>query len=252
MSPPPGTSEHETVRPERILLLMDSDAHHLFYVTTLLQRFKYRVCAARTAGEARDAIARSVPALVLAEENPRQQESGIELLQSIRKQPRLERLPAIAMTESGDSVSRVRCHEAGFIACLNRPVVAEELFRAVQAAVEPTPRSNMRVQTRLPVVVNGKPLDCVEGECVSVISEHGMYIRTLTPHPKDARLSLAMSVHGRIISADAVVLYCHQFGEGPYGEPGMGLVFSRIAARDREHLRSFIIDKISGDITPDD
>jgi c-di-GMP-binding flagellar brake protein YcgR len=97
------------------------------------------------------------------------------------------------------------------------------------------------------VFVNDRPLDCVEGECASVISEHGMYIRTPRLHPLRTRLDIRMDVAGRTIRADAVVLYRHDHGEGPFGEPGMGLRFSWIAPGDREHLRTYITSRTGCD-----
>jgi len=57
---------------------------------------------------------------------------------------------------------------------------------------------------------------------------------------EDARIAIQIALKGRTISADAVVLYSHRFGEGPFGEPGMGLKFARIAPQDQEYLRLFI------------
>ena len=42
------------------------------------------------------------------------------------------------------------------------------------------------------------------------------------------------------LAAEAVVLYSHRFGEGPFGEPGMGIKFDRIALQDQEFLRLYI------------
>jgi hypothetical protein len=93
---------------------------------------------------------------------------------------------------------------------------------------------------KIPIVVNDVPLDCVEDECASVISEHGMYIRTLNPHPPNSRLNVRIDLYGRSITAEAVVLYSHRVGEGPFGEPGMGIKFDRIARQDQEFLRIYI------------
>ncbi len=226
------------------ILVVDNATHHRVYVSMLLQRFRYRVVEAATADEAMERIRTIRPSLVVAElELPRM--SGLDLLCRLRENGRTATLPVIAMTSVSDRETETRCLRAGFCACLQKPVIAEELYRAIQAAIEPSPRSSIRVQTRLSVMVNNAPLDCVEGECASVISEHGMYVRTLKPHPPNSRLAVQFGLKGRMINADAVVLYSHQSGEGPFGEPGMGLKFSRIAPQDREYLRTFILNEVT-------
>lgn len=166
--------------------------------------------------------------------------NGLDLLHRLRQEPRTAAMPVIAVTVNGDQGTEARCLRAGFTAFLGKPLGAEDLYRTVQTAIEPEPRASLRVHARMPVTVNNVPLDCVEGECASVISEHGMYIRTLKPHPPKSRIAVQIALKGRTISADAVVLYSHRFGEGPFGEPGMGLKFARIAPQDQEYIRLFI------------
>jgi two-component system, cell cycle response regulator DivK len=223
----------------RLVMVVDSDPHQLAYHTMLLQRFEYRVCSAHDAEQAITIAVRESPSLVITEMDL-PQISGLDLLRRLRQEPRTATIPVIAVTGNVDQLSKARCQRAGFTACLGKPIGAEDLYRTVQAAAEPTPRTSLRVHTRLPVIVNNVPLDCVEGECASVISEHGMYIRTLKPHPPKAQLTVQIALKGRTISADAVVLYSHRFGEGPFKEPGMGLKFSRIAPQDQEYIRLFI------------
>jgi len=238
--PPSGATKHHA----RFVVLVDADAHLLFTLAMLLQRFSYHVCTAKTGEEAWEMITVAVPSLVITDlALPGM--SGLDLLHRLRHDSRTQSVPVIALTGDGASEVRVRSVRAGFAACLHRPVAAEELYRAVQQAVEPTPRSNIRVYTRFPVTVNGVALDCGGGECASVLSEHGMYIRTLAPSPVNTVITLGFTLNGRMFALEAVVLYGHRFGEGPFGEPGMGLKFLRISAEDVEHIRRFVRDEIT-------
>lgn len=242
--PPSGGTRNQA----RFVVLVDADAHLLFTLAMLLQRFSYHVCTAKTGEEALEMITVAVPSLVITElALPGM--SGLDLLNRLRLDRRTQAVPVIALTGDGAPEVRMRSLRAGFVACLQRPVAAEELYRVVQQAVEPTPRSNIRVYTRLPVAVNGVALDCGGGECASVLSEHGMYIRTLAPSPVNTVIALRFTLNGRMIALDAVVLYGHRFGEGPFGEPGMGLKFLRISAEDEEHIRRFIRNEITQGIT---
>jgi CheY-like chemotaxis protein len=223
----------------RLLLIVDSDTYQRSYHTMVLQRFEFRVATAASAAEAMGSIAAELPALVIIDVDLPDM-SGFDLLGRLRKDKRTAGIPVIALSLNGDNASEARCLQAGFATCLKKPAPAEELYRSVQAALEPTPRKDTRVHKKMPVFVNRVPLDCVEGECASVISEHGMYIRTLKPHPPNSRVDIRIDLEGRSIAAEAVVLYSHRFGEGPFGEPGMGVKFARITPQDQEFLRHYI------------
>ena len=236
-------------RKKRFLLIVDSDANHLFYVAMLLQRFEYKICTAKTAEEALDMTSVALPALIITDINLMGM-SGLELARRIKTDPRTAAIPVVATALNRTPLMELQCDENGCAACIRKPIQAEELYRIVQAAIETTPRNNIRIFTRLPVTVNNVLLNCVEGECVSVLSEEGLYIRTLKPYPEKALVYIDLFINGYRVSAEAVVLYSHTFGEGPYKEPGMGLQFTQIMPQDRESIRNFIRDEITRGIKP--
>ncbi len=235
-------------RSSRYILLVDSKTNDLFYCSMLLQRFDYRVCTANTAGQALDMISVATPSLVIADLFLPGM-GGVDLIRLLRQDPRTSSLPTILFVPAGDRAAERRCVDAG-AACLPKPIRPEDLYRAVQAAVEDTPRSAIRIKTRLSVSVNNIPLDCIEGECASVLSEHGVYVRMFKPYDRNEQLVVKMNMGDRIIEAEATVLYSHRFGEGPFATPGMGLKFVRIAPEDREFIRQFIHNEVMGDIAP--
>jgi len=230
-------------RRSRFLLIVDSDVNNLFYLSMLLQRFEYNISTATNAAEALKMIGIAAPSLVITSlvlsDMP-----GFELIRRMRQDPRTAAVPVLVKAMDRTPETERLCRQAGVAACLYEPVNAEELYRTVQAAIEPTPRQNIRINTFLSVSVDGKPLDCVEGECASVLSEHGMYVRTLRPYPSNTRLPVQILIKGRPITVEAVVLYCHKFGEGPFKEPGMGLKFVRVAPQDQELIRQFIREEL--------
>ena len=236
-------------RSNRFLLVVDSDASNLYYTSMLLQRLDYHICSSKTATEAREMATVAVPALIITAHYLRDA-TCFELMEQLKQDPRLQSVPVIVLSPEGDLVGQRQCLDAGAAACLTTPVEAESLYRTVQEAIEPTPRKNIRISTRLPVTVNDQPLNSGEGECASVLSEHGIYIRTLKPYFRSTRLSLRISLKGRSVSALAEVLYSHTFGEGPFGEPGMALKFVQIAPQDQEQLRLFIRAEVTRGIKP--
>ncbi len=242
-------SSDKPARRSRFLLVVDSDADNLFYTSMLLQRFEYHICTVQSAEEALEMAIIAVPALVVTDRALKGL-NGLELIRRLRQNPGTAAVPVIVLSGEHSPEIEQQCRQAGAMVCLRRPVQAEELYRFVQAGIEPKPRANIRIQIRLPVTVNHKPLDCVEGECATVLSEHGMYVRTLKPFPKSTRLPIQISLNDQIVSAVAVVLYSHKFGEGPFGEPGMGLQFVQITPQDQERVRLFIRDVITRGIKP--
>ncbi len=243
------TAKAENSRTVRYLLLVESKTTDLFSDSILLQRFDYRVCAVTSAGQAVELSSLALPTLVIADLHLPGM-SGVDLIRLLRQDPRTAAVPVILLAPAGDGSAERRSRAAGAVACLAKPVQAEELYRTVQTAIEATPRSSIRIKTRLSVSVNNVPLDCVEGECASVLSEHGMYVRTLSPCPRDDRLTLELNINGRVVAADAAVLHSYGPGEGPFSGPGMGLKFLRMAPGDQEFIRQFIREEVFRGIMP--
>jgi CheY-like chemotaxis protein len=236
-------------RNSRFMLVVESDANDLFYTSMLLQRFDFRICMVGTAEEALAMVPVAVPSLVITALDLKGM-NGLELMQKLAGIPATASVPIIILTKQGDLVGDKRCREAGAASCLDKPVQAEQIFRAVEAAVETTPRSSIRIRTRLPVTVTNMPFIDAEGASVSVLSEHGMFLRTLRPVPPDTRLSLQIGLDDRILSIEAVVRSSFRIGEGPYREPGMGLQFVRMSPQDQEFIRQFIRNEVTRGIAP--
>lgn len=231
----------------RYLLVVDSKTTDLFTCAMLLQRLGYRVCTANTLVEALNMISVAIPALIIADLYLPVM-TGIDLNSLLKQDPRTATVPLIILRPSGDEAALRRC-QALKIAALTKPVQVEELYQAVQATIETTPRSNIRIETRLTVSVNNVPLDCIEGECASVLSEHGMYIRTHEPHSRNEHVTVEININGRVIPAEATVLYCHRYGDGPFEEPGMGLKFLNMAPEDNTFIREFIRDDVMKEVS---
>jgi CheY-like chemotaxis protein len=242
---PGGASE----RHSRYLLVVDSDANELYYTAMLLQRFEYNICTAKNADEAIELVSVALPTLIICELSLTGR-SGLDLLQQLKENPRYSPVPVVIKAADPSPEVERKCLQAG-AALLRKPVQAEDLYRIVQLTIENTPREHIRIYTRLPVMANNKPLDCGgEGECATVLSQHGMYVRTLKPSPVSSKLSLQIVIKDRTIAIEAMVLYSHRFGEGPFQEPGMGLKFISIAPEDRDFIRQFIREEVTKGIKP--
>jgi hypothetical protein len=85
---------------------------------------------------------------------------------------------------------------------------------------------------------------------VTVLSQYGMFFRTLRPRPAGTLIGVEFPIWERAICLEAEVLYGVTFEEGPFSEPGMGMKFVKIAAEDRAMVRAFILEHLCGDILP--
>jgi CheY-like chemotaxis protein len=228
----------------RYILIVDSKTQELFSTSLLLQRFDYQVWSANTAGQALEMVSVAIPALIITD-LMLPGISGMDLLHLLRQDPRTASLPVVFLLPAGDFIAERRCREVGAAGWMSRPIQTDDLYRIVQRAIEPNPRKNIRIQTRMAVSVNDQPLNCIEGESSSILSEHGMYVQIPRPYPRNEHLSVQIKIKNRTVSAEATVLYRHSYGEGPFKEPGMGLKFISIAPNDQDFIRRFIRGEVT-------
>lgn len=237
----------EPGRKNRYLLVVNGRLDDLNYTAMILQRFSYPVFTAQNGQQALDMISLVMPALMITD-LVLPDMGGLDLLRKVGEKARF--LQVILLLPSTDAKVEDRFVEiGGAIPCLTKPVLAEDLYRTIQAVIETTPRSNIRIPTALPVTVNRVPLNDSRGEYVTNLSEQGLFVRMLKPPRRNEQVSLKLSVGSRSIDADAAVLYSHRSGDGPLREPGMSLRFVRIAPDDQEFLRVFIHREVMRGIT---
>ncbi len=232
----------------RLIMVVDGDARDLFCASMLLQRFEYNVCTARTAEEALELMRLARPALIITEVSLTGM-SGLDLVQRLKKDPLTDSIPVIVQTSDASPETEKKCGEAG-AAFLRKPIRAEELFRTVELTIGDR-RKKIRIYTQLPVRVDNVALHSGEnGTCLTTLSEQGMYVWTLKPSPVNARIAMQIELMGRTIILEAMVLRSHRYGEGPHGEPGMGVRFEKIAPEDTEFIRQFVDEEVTKGIKP--
>jgi DNA-binding response OmpR family regulator len=231
-------------RKSRYILVVEGNTYDLFTTAMLLHRFSYPVCTARNARQALDMISVAMPALVVADFALPGMD-GIDLLRVLGSNPHTLSIPVLLLLPPGDVGQELNDVEIGGRSILQKPVPVEELYRAVQAAMEPTPRTNLRVQSALPVTVNNVALDGARGECATHVSAHGLYIRTFKYHRPDEQIALQFTIGGRTVNADGKILYTRRQDSAPFVEPGMAVKFTRIMAEDREIIKQYVHDAVT-------
>jgi CheY-like chemotaxis protein len=236
----------EEIRKQRFVLVVDGSARDSLTTGILLQNFGYTVTSVKSVDEALEFIAIALPALVVMElDLPGRR--GEDLIAHIRRESSLASMPVIVQTIRPDVTIEEHCEGAGCTLYLRKPVSPETLYRAVQSTIEPTPRRHLRVSTYLRASVD----EAGQGaELITMLSDEGMFIKTLNPRPIGSKHTVSFMVNRRIIEVEAVVLYSYSFGEGPNKDPGMGMKFSSLRLEDREYLREFIRRQVNPTIAP--
>ncbi len=238
-------------RETRTILLVDSSASILFYLSMLLKRLEYKVASARSAEDALRMMEDAVPSIILTEiALPRM--SGLEFLKKIKGTVRFKAIPVVILTAEKDPGIKAACTREGCAAYLSKPAEPDALYQTLQSVSESMPRAHIRLTTSLTVIV-GDDSDIggtKRTEYATAISEGGLYIRTLYPQPRNAVTPLVIFINDRKIRAKAVVLYSYTKGQGSFEEPGMGMKFVEISDADRALIRDFIKERLTRNITP--
>lgn len=211
-----------------------------FATGMLLQNFGYNATGVKTAAEAMEFLAVAAPSLIVME-LALPDMNGSDFLAKLRRDSEYCRIPVIIQTRLQDPESEDRCRRAGCAVYLRKPVQAENLFRAVQAVMEETPRRNIRIPVYLKASIDGAGSGV---EFVTMLSDTGCFVKSLNPHPTGSRYTLSFVMEKRIIRVDVQVLYTSGFEEGPNKQPGMGVKFLNLDPADQDLIRRFIQESV--------
>jgi CheY-like chemotaxis protein len=232
---------------KKLVLVVDGNPRDAHTTGMLLQNFGYSVSTVKSAEEALELISIVVPSLIVMEFILPGM-NGIDLLGRLKQTPAFSALPAIILTSHPDPSGRTRCLASGCSVYLRKPAQPDELYRAVQSAVEPTPRQNVRVETFLKASVDGSGTGA---EFVTMLSDQGLFVKTLHPKPAGTTHGVSFILNRKIIKVQAQVLYAYRFGEGPGKEPGMGMKFVTIEPADLAMVQAYVQSRVSAG-TPQD
>jgi DNA-binding response OmpR family regulator len=232
------------------VLIVDSEPRSLIFTSMIIQRLAYHACSALGVGSALELADATAPSLVIAELHLKGL-SGLDLLERLRQKPASASVPVIIMTREHTPAILEQCRGAGAAACLEKPVKVYELYQTIHALLEPgTRRREARIETRLSVVVNDRPLDCVDGECATNLSVSGMHLRTGRYYPEDSRVLLRLALNDETLEAEARVVHCRPPEDGCSGIWGVGLQFLKTSPEAGEIIRRFINDVVTHGMDP--
>ena len=223
---------------KQYFLVLDDNIDDRFLTCMLLQRFGYNIFTAHTVEEAIEFMNVAPPTAVISDADS----NGATFLRSMRKNPNFSDIPLVLLAFTPNPPLEERARNGEFFALLRKPLNVEEFFPVVQSVMEKERRRYIRIITYLPATL-GDDLGGGEGY-ITVISEFGMFFRTLEPRPVNTHLPVSFVIEGRTIKLEAKVLYTTSFDEGPFKEPGIGMKFEKISPEDRDFIKSCILAQI--------
>jgi len=235
-------------RKKRLLIIVDGDASRLYYTSILLQRLGYNVYTTKLAEDALEVMSITLPSLVLTDETLPAM-SGLELMNRMKQNSETREVPVICYTLSTDPSEEGKCLRDGGAAFLSKPAEPDVLFAAIQKAAEIPPRRYIRLSVCLSVIVNNESAaDGLPIDCLTALSENGMYVSTLNPRMAGAEMPFTIFLQKYVIRVVGTVLHSYKSGEGPLRTPGMGIKFTQIKPEDQAMIRAFINRQLMQDL----
>lgn len=231
-----------TDKSKRFMLIVDNNVDDRFHTSMLLQQFEYNTFATTSAEEALAIMSATPPAAVFANAG----KVGTAIFTGIKKNPQFSDIPLILLSTTPNAILEGRARRGEFAGFLRKPVDAEKLYLMVESAVLKGPRRKIRIATSLRAKLVEET--AVEEGLVTVLSETGMFFRTLDSHPLHSSLTVNFEIKSKPITLEAEVVYICNFNEGPLREPGMGLKFVKIRAEDQAIIKAFVLEEIEKNV----
>ena len=115
-----------------LILLVEDDPANMLLTRTVLEDAGHRILAATTLFDARELLELEHPYLVITDVDLHG-ESGLELVQDVRENPRLQDVPVVALTAHAMPEMADEVFDAGCADYITKPVDITQLVRRVNA-----------------------------------------------------------------------------------------------------------------------
>jgi HAMP domain-containing protein/signal transduction histidine kinase/DNA-binding response OmpR family regulator len=116
----------------RKVLVVDDDARNIFALSSVLEQHQMLVISAGTGHEAVEVVESTPDVSLVLMDIMMPEMDGYETMRIIRRNPRLARLPMIALTAKAMKGDRERCLEAGASDYIAKPVDADQLLSLIR------------------------------------------------------------------------------------------------------------------------
>jgi CheY-like chemotaxis protein len=117
---------------DRTVLVVDDDVRNIFALSSVLERRGMKVLTATTGADAINTMQTTSDLAIVLMDIMMPGMDGYQTMQAIRRDPRFQRLPIIALTAKAMKGDREKCLEAGASDYLAKPVNTEQLLSALR------------------------------------------------------------------------------------------------------------------------
>ncbi len=236
-----------SINQKTVLVAGDNHAENL-RLSILLKRLDYYVVTAVNCSDVIKTMTNIQPNIALL--NIKIPETGSAgCLALIQKNAKLKTIPVVIMGEKSDAHVMEQYLKRGAAAYIFKPVTPTPLYRLVQKLTEERPRENIRAR-----IIFKTTISYQHGRRVSfasMLSEKGVFIRTVKPIPVGTNVSVSMDLPSeKPVELEGVVIYIMGPTTNHFMEPGMFIRFSNIDSYIELELRRFIEEQLTYDLDP--
>jgi CheY-like chemotaxis protein len=206
------------------VLIVESDPRIASLTRNLLQEDGYQVVHAASGAEALEILLTATPDVLLAAMEG-DEISGHDLCSIIKQSSRLQHIPVILLTNSGQPADYSACHRVGAVLCLSAPYSPTKLQRAVRLVAPPRGSDVSYSELRkIPRYTFAATTEMTDRDGVRLlgrvaeISRRGCYVDALNTLPVGTIRRMQIVRDSGTFIADGKVIYVH-------ARIGMGVVF---------------------------
>lgn len=234
--------------PKNILVADEDDARSL-HAALLVKRLEYNVFVAANGEDLVRITNRIIPHLILLD--IRMPFAGWEsCLEMLRSDTLLKMIKVISVGDEKDRRPLEDSLKKGANAYLARPLRACSLYGTIQKLTETHPRVVPRLRVIFKVTLHAG--ETVRACYATMLSEQGLFIRSVNPLPDGTMLRLSMELPASTpLELEGEVLFTRPLVKDGWIEPGMGVKFIDMNDGVKDGLKRFIEDQLSVDMERD-
>ncbi|MBI5587643.1 MAG: PilZ domain-containing protein [Deltaproteobacteria bacterium] len=234
--------------PKNILVADEDDARSL-HAALLVKRLEYNVFVAANGEDLVRITNRIIPHLILLD--IRMPFVGWEsCLEMLRSDTLLRMIKVISVADEKDRRLLEDSLKKGANAYLARPLRACALYSTIQKLTETHPRLVPRLRVIFKVTLHAG--ETGRACYATMLSEQGLFIRSVNPLPDGTMLKLSLELPGSTpLALEGEVIFTRPLMKDGWIEPGMGVKFINMNDGLRDALKRFIEDQLSVDMERD-
>ncbi|MBI5969882.1 MAG: response regulator [Deltaproteobacteria bacterium] len=204
----------------------------------LLNRVEYNVFTVTTSYEMFKVTTGITPHLILLDLRM-PLVAGMTCLEKLRSNKGLNAIKVVMVSTAADLPSLKETLKKGAQAYIINPIKPTELYTTIHGLIEPHPRKCLRLRVIFKAAVTSGNM--MWRLYATVISENGVFIRTVNPLPEGTSVHLSLELPSpKPIELDGTVVYAVKLDKNSLMEPGMGIKFVNAPEKITHGIRKFI------------